>query len=181
MRTFKTTLILLILATAIQINAQIKTVIFQCNFDCPSCETKVMKNIPYEKGIKDVKADYEQKLVTVEFKESKNSVEDIQNALIKLGYNTDFKGVPNSFDVSGNCGMCKEKIETAALSVEGVNIASWDANNKTVTVVINDSKANLEDIHKAIADVGYDTDQIKAKDEVYEGLHECCKYDRLTK
>ena len=39
----------------------------------------------------------------------------------------------------------------------------------------------LEDIHKAIANVGYDTDKIKAKDEVYKDLHKCCKYDRLTK
>jgi hypothetical protein len=36
----------------------------------------------------------------------------------------------------------------------------------------------LEQIHKAIAAVGYDTELFKATDESYNNLHFCCKYER---
>jgi hypothetical protein len=37
----------------------------------------------------------------------------------------------------------------------------------------------VEDVAKAIATVGHDTEFIKAKDEDYEKLHGCCLYNRL--
>ncbi len=47
-----------------------------------------------------------------------------------------------------------------------------------VEVTFDGEKTNLDAIHQAIADVGYDTKKVKAKDEVYDNLHGCCKYDR---
>ncbi len=80
--------------------------------------------------------------------------------------------------VYGNCGMCKSRIEKAAKSVDGVSKAKWDQKAKEITVTYDPTITNIEDIEKGIAAVGHDTEDVRAKDEVYENLHSCCKYDR---
>lgn len=174
----KTTLIVLLAVTGIQLLAQeTKTVVYECSFDCQSCEAKVLKNIPYEKGVKDVYVNYEDKIATVTYKSGKNTDKALKEAIEKLGFKAEIKGEALSFGVNGNCEMCKNKIETAALGVKGVTFAYWNQDKKQVLVVFNEP-ANLEQIHNAIATVGYDTDMVKADDEVYNNLHHCCKYDR---
>ena len=42
------------------------------------------KNIPYEKGVKDLKVDMKAQTVTVTFREDKNTQENIQKAIEKL-------------------------------------------------------------------------------------------------
>jgi len=81
-----------------------------------------------------------------------------------------------TFGVSGNCDMCKERIEKAALSVNGAKTASWDAIQKKVKIEYNSEEASPEDFHRAISKVGHDTDLMKADDEVYKALPECCLY-----
>jgi periplasmic mercuric ion binding protein len=82
------------------------------------------------------------------------------------------------FEVKGNCGMCEKRIEKAALSVEGVTAADWNKETKQVEVVFNDEQTSVGNVQKAIAEAGHDTPMHKAKDEVYNKLHDCCKYDR---
>jgi len=82
-----------------------------------------------------------------------------------------------SFGVRGNCGMCKETIEKAANSVEGVGMATWDKTQKKIDVKFDESKTDAMAIHKAIAASGYDTEQVTADEEVYSKLPECCQYD----
>ncbi len=82
------------------------------------------------------------------------------------------------FKVFGNCGMCENTIEKAANSVDGVSAADWDKESKMIEVKFDDSKTSADVVHKAIAKVGYDTKKYKAKDEVYDKLPGCCKYDR---
>ena len=81
-------------------------------------------------------------------------------------------------EVKGNCGMCKSRIEKAAKSVEGVNAADWNQETKILEVSFDESKTSVDDVQKAIAKVGHDTPMHKAKDEVYNALPGCCKYDR---
>lgn len=82
------------------------------------------------------------------------------------------------FKVKGNCGMCEKRIEKAALSVDGVSKADWDKETKKMAVVFDDSKTDVHKVHMAIAKAGHDTKMHKAKDEVYNKLPGCCKYDR---
>lgn len=94
------------------------------------------------------------------------------------------KGGPNAevkestFKVYGNCGMCKKRIETAAKEVEGVSQANWDLDEKKLTVSYENKPGTLKKIKEKVASVGHDTDQVRAKDEVYKALHGCCQYDR---
>ena len=82
-----------------------------------------------------------------------------------------------SIKVSGNCGMCKERIEAAA-KVEGVSKADWNKDTKMLTLAYNPSKVKSEDIQKKIAAVGHDTEKYKADDKVYAKLPGCCQYER---
>ena len=82
------------------------------------------------------------------------------------------------FKVKGNCGMCEKRIEKAALSVDGVSKADWNKETKKMVVVFDDSKTDVHKVHMAIAKAGHDTEMHKAKDEVYNELPSCCKYDR---
>jgi periplasmic mercuric ion binding protein len=79
--------------------------------------------------------------------------------------------------VAGECGMCKKKIEAAAKEA-GATYALWDTDSKVITVKYNSTAINKAKIEQAIAGVGYDTQNIKATDEAYNKLHECCKYER---
>jgi periplasmic mercuric ion binding protein len=81
--------------------------------------------------------------------------------------------------VSGNCGMCKSKIEKAAKNA-GASTATWNKDTKIITVKYNSSTTNAAKIQQGIAAVGYDTRDFKTTDEAYDKLHACCKYDRTT-
>lgn len=82
------------------------------------------------------------------------------------------------FKVYGNCGMCEDRIEKAANSVDGVSAAEWNKETKMIEVKLDESKTDVHKVHMAIAKVGHDTEMHKAKDEVYKELPGCCKYDR---
>jgi Cu(I)/Ag(I) efflux system membrane fusion protein len=85
------------------------------------------------------------------------------------------------FKVYGNCGMCKKRIEKAATSLDGVSKADWNKDTKMIEVSFDAMQIKVEDIHSAIADVGHDTDKVTAKDNTYNDLPGCCKYDRKSK
>ena len=80
------------------------------------------------------------------------------------------------FKVSGNCDLCKERIEKAAKSVAGVASASWNVTDKMLLVQFDAAKTNSDAIQEAVAKAGHDTEKFKAPDEVYNKLPECCLY-----
>lgn len=84
-----------------------------------------------------------------------------------------------TFEVAGNCGMCKTRIDKAAKSEDGVVSADWDKETKMIEVTFNPEKADLQKIDRAIAQVGHDTKTHRAENEVYDQLPGCCKYERM--
>lgn len=84
----------------------------------------------------------------------------------------------DTIKVYGNCGMCKNRIEGALKNVHGIQSASWNVETKMLVVSYDSSKVSLDEIHQKVADVGHDTEKIKAKDEVYNNLMGCCQYER---
>ena len=85
----------------------------------------------------------------------------------------------DTFQVSGNCGMCETKIEKAAKAA-GATYADWNKDTKIITVKYNSSSSNLAKIQKSIAESGYDNAGVKTTTEAYDKLHGCCKYDRTA-
>ena len=51
------------------------------------------------------------------------------------------KNTKLSFEVSGNCEMCKKRIEKAAFSVKGVKMASWDIPSNIISLIHDPNKA----------------------------------------
>lgn len=90
--------------------------------------------------------------------------------------NTQKKIVETTFTVEGVCGMCKERIENAALRTSGVKMAEWTEATKELKVVYKTKKLTEEEIHKAIAAAGHETSMISADSAAYKKLPGCCLY-----
>ncbi len=97
--------------------------------------------------------------------------------LLSIGLSAQEK--TEKIQVKGNCGMCKERIESA-VKVMPSAIGNWDAETETLTVQFDASKTSLDAIAKNIAKVGHDNELYRAEDSVYEVLHSCCLYDRMV-
>jgi hypothetical protein len=98
-------------------------------------------------------------------------------ASAQTGTKTAGQSKTETLKVSGNCGMCKDRIEKAATEA-GATSAAWDSKTKMLTVSFDASKTNVDTFSKKMASVGHDTEKYKADDKVYAGLPGCCKYER---
>src|SRR5687768_6468400 len=73
------------------------------------------------------------------------------------------------------CGMCKQRIEKYMIREEGVHKVNVDYKAKKTKVTYYAERTNIENIKTAIANVGYDADDVTANEESYEKLPKCCK------
>ena len=83
-----------------------------------------------------------------------------------------------TFKVYGNCGMCEKTIEGSLKDVNGIEKADWNKETKMIEVVYHTHDISLDEIKKKIADVGYDTEEYRASEKVYNNLPGCCQYER---
>jgi cation transport ATPase len=91
------------------------------------------------------------------------------------------KHTKSTFEVNGNCKMCKMRIEKSALSIKGVKMASWDIPSQMLSLIHDPKKASVENVQKIIAGVGHDTAFQKANDSIYSSLPMCCLYRTVEK
>ena len=86
------------------------------------------------------------------------------------------KNAKAAFEVNGICGMCKKRIEMAALKTKGVKFAVWDVKTHQINLILDERKASLNTVKQNIANVGHDVKDYTATDEAYSSVHPCCKY-----
>ena len=86
------------------------------------------------------------------------------------------KNAKANIEVDGVCGMCKERIEKAAIRTKGVKSAVWNVDTHELKLIYDERKTDVKTISKSIAAVGHDTKEIKATDEQYHSVHACCLY-----
>lgn len=67
----------------------VQTVTFKTNIHCKNCVKKINDNISFEKGVKDLKINLDEKLVTVSYDPSKTDAEKLAAAISKLGYDAE--------------------------------------------------------------------------------------------
>jgi copper chaperone CopZ len=99
-------------------DAKISEVKLAVNVHCDNCKQKIEKNIPFDKGIKDVAVSINDKMVTVAYDNTKTDVEKIKESFKKLGYEAEIvKEQCATAKATGSCCsnavQCKAK-ETAA-------------------------------------------------------------------
>jgi cation transport ATPase len=83
--------------------------------------------------------------------------------------------------VDGICGMCKKRIETAALKTKGVKFAIWSPKTHQLNLIMDERKTDVATVQNSILEVGHDIlleddKKIIAKNEAYNSVHPCCKY-----
>lgn len=81
-----------------------------------------------------------------------------------------------SFKVTGICGNCKERIESAALDVKGVKKAEWDIQTDML-VLVGSSKMDKQKVADALAKAGHKSELASADPKGYAKLPGCCQYE----
>ena len=62
-----------------------QVVVLSCDLHCQGCCDKIMKNIAFEKGVKDIVCDLKTKTVTVTYDANKTDIPTILKAFEKIG------------------------------------------------------------------------------------------------
>jgi periplasmic mercuric ion binding protein len=73
------------------------------------------------------------------------------------------------------CEKCQEKVEFFISHTEGVTSAAVNIRKKTTTVTWLNDRSSLEHIKTAIANLGYDADDIEAEEYAFNRLPKSCK------
>ena len=73
------------------------------------------------------------------------------------------------------CDMCKERIESYLKRYDGVLSVNVNVKKKETTVKYLTDRTNIENIKTAIANAGYDADDVPANPDAYKALPKCCK------
>lgn len=63
-----------------------ETVLFDVSMTCDNCKKRIEKNIPFEKGVSDLKVDLPNKTVMIVYQNNKTDISKLQQALEKMGY-----------------------------------------------------------------------------------------------
>lgn len=169
---------------------------------CEMCKDRIEKTALALNGVSEANWNTKDHILHIAYDSKIVKLNEVHKAIAAVGHDTELEKAPDEvynklptcclydrikYDetksltitsalfVNGACGMCKERIEKAAVSVKGVQLAEWNEKSKMLKVTY-DSQLDLLNIHKAVANVGHDTEKLKAKDEVYNALPECCLY-----
>lgn len=106
----------------------------------------------------------------------KNIIAIILFACIGFTATAQDKNARATMEVDGVCGMCKVRIEKAAIKTKGVKSAVWNIDTKELNLIYDERKTDVKNISSNIAAVGHDTKEIKATEEQYNSVHTCCLY-----
>lgn len=71
--------------------------------------------------------------------------------------------------------VCKTSIENFLVHEYGVSSVKADYRRHTVTVVWYTDRTNIENIKYALANMGYDADDVTAEPDAYKRLNPACK------
>jgi len=73
------------------------------------------------------------------------------------------------------CEACKTRIETYLKRIDGVRFVDVNYRRGETTVKYLTDRTNIEEIKTAIANQGYDADDVTANEESYKRLPKSCK------
>ena len=170
---------------------------------CPYCAYGLEKKFKEFTGIADVQIEMETGVFNFTYPAAKAlTVDQVRDQVFSAGYTPRSLEVrradgsvetgefaPAEFEemegyalarmtVAGNCGMCKNRIERAAIGVDGVEGALWDENEQVLTFQVKEG-IDPNTVATAVAAAGHDTETAKAEKAVYKTLPGCCRYKRL--
>lgn len=74
------------------------------------------------------------------------------------------------------CEACKTRIENHLAHEDGVASVKADYRNHTVTFVYYTDRTNVENLKTALANLGYDADDVTADPDAYKRLPITCQH-----
>lgn len=78
-------LISMVSLSVVYAKADKKVVVFYVDLHCQGCCDKIMQNIAFEKGVKDIVCDLHTKTVTVTYDANRTDIPTLQKAFAKIG------------------------------------------------------------------------------------------------
>jgi len=169
---------------------------------CPFCAYGLEKKFKELKGIKKITIEMETGILKFNYPEDRLlTLENVEAQVKKAGYTpvsvtinrsngsvekttailekniTNGQSTTFNLFVSGNCDMCKARIELAVKNIVGVQNAEWNKDTKVLTIKAHLNISQLV-IEEAISNAGHDTQNKKAQDSAYVNLPGCCQYTR---
>ena len=79
---------------------------------------------------------------------------------------------------SAVCNDCKEIIEHDMKFEKGVESATLDVKTKVLTVQYNPFKTTPKKLREAVADIGYNADDVERNPKAYKRLPKCCQAEK---
>lgn len=78
-----------VLTSSAKPKAEVHQAVYQTNLHCKNCAAKIVDNVSFEKGVKDLKTDVEKKTVTIVYDTKKTNTVKLRDAIKKLGYSAE--------------------------------------------------------------------------------------------
>jgi mercuric ion binding protein len=97
--------------TSKKANANLTEVTFDTDIHCQNCVKKIESKLPYEKGVKDMKCNVDDKTVWIQYDSRKTSPEKLAAAIKKCGYSATVKTGAGKKECTGECKNAEGKKE----------------------------------------------------------------------
>ncbi len=122
---------------------------------CASCARVVESVLKEVEGVKEVKVNLADESAVIEL-EKDVSIKEIAEKVEKAGYGVELPEKVVNVKIGGmTCSACAKTIESALSNLPGVKSASVNLATETAKVVFVPEETSLEEIRKAIEEVGY--------------------------
>lgn len=73
------------------------------------------------------------------------------------------------------CESCGKRLEEAVYKEKGIKRVDIDEKTKIVSIIYNTTKTSPEKLRLAIANAGFDADDVKGNPKAYSTWDDCCK------
>ncbi|HHW30278.1 MAG TPA: copper-translocating P-type ATPase [Clostridiaceae bacterium] len=123
---------------------------------CAACAKAVERAAKKLDGVAEASVNLATEKLSVKYDESKVSVEDIQNAISKAGYNAKTEIITKTLKIEGmTCAACAKSVERAAKKLDGVTEASVNLATEKLNINYEPTMVRISDIKRAIEKAGY--------------------------
>ncbi|SDP80797.1 heavy metal translocating P-type ATPase [Clostridium gasigenes] len=123
---------------------------------CASCAKAVERATKKLQGVNESNVNIATEKLSINFDETKVSVEDIQIAVEKAGYKAINDASNKTMKIEGmTCASCAKAVERATRKIDGVTEANVNYATEKLIINYEPSKVKVIDIKKAIEKAGY--------------------------
>ncbi|NGP45675.1 cadmium-translocating P-type ATPase [Bacillaceae bacterium SIJ1] len=127
---------------------------------CASCVQTVEKATKKLPGVQQSNVNLATEKLNIRFDENEVSVEDIQAAVNKAGYQAFTATEQKTFTITGmTCASCVQSIEKATRKLEGVMSANVNLATEKMTIEYQPTVVSVSDITEAVANAGYKAEE----------------------